>query len=313
MSLAVDRARRAARYRALRVRLRYDRWRRRDISSELLHQTRQEFELLGTWLGTPTGVTCRPIAVGSVPGEWTTVAGSDPDRVVLYLHGGGFTMGSINASRHGLGKYVTASGLTGLNIDYRLAPEDPFPAAVDDALLAYRWLLEQFAPEHIVVLGESAGGGLAFSLLLAAREQGLALPAGVATISAWADLTLSGQSYCRAARRDLSLTRERLALAAALYLDGADPADPLASPALADLHGLPPALLLASRSELVYDDSVTLARRLEAAGGTVQRLFVPRMLHCWPTYGEYVARAGADLALVGAWLAEQVAAHDVAP
>ena len=303
MSVTVQTARRAARYRALRVRLRYHRWRQRGATAALLEKAREDFEVLGTWLGIPAGAACEPVDAGGVPGEWLTVQGSDPDRVVLYLHGGGFTKGSINASRQSLGMYVAASGLTALNIDYRLAPEHPFPAAVDDALAAYRWLLEQFPAERIVVLGESAGGGLAFSLLLAARDAGLALPAGVATVSAWADLALSGASYRRAARRDLSLTRDRLAFAAQLYLDGTDPRAPLASPVYADLHDLPPALLLASTHELVYDDSVTLARRLETAGITVQRLFVPRMLHCWPTYAEYVTRATPDLNVVATWLA----------
>ena len=303
MSVAVETARRAARYRALRVRLRYHRWRQRVATAELLQQTREDFEILGTWLGIPAGATVEPVDAGGVPGEWLTVQRSDPDRVVLYLHGGGFTMGSINASRSSLSAYVTASGLTALNIDYRLAPEHPFPAAVEDALAAYRWLLEQFPAECIVILGESAGGGLAFSLLLAARAAGLPLPAGVATVSAWADLALSGASYRRAAHRDLSLTRDRLALAAQLYLDGTDPKALLASPVYADLHDLPPALLLASTHELVYDDSVTLARRLEAGGVEVQRLFVPRMLHCWPTYAEYVTRATPDLNLVAGWLA----------
>ena len=303
MSVALATVRRAARYRALRIRLRYQRWRRGPATLELLERTREEFEFLGTWLGIPAGATCDPVDAGGVPGEWMTVEGSDPDRALLYLHGGGFTMGSINASRQGLGMYVAASGLTALNIDYRLAPEHPFPAGLDDAVAAYRFLLERFPPERIVVLGESAGGGLTFSLLLAARDQELPLPAGVATVSAWADLALSGASYRRAARRDLSLTLDRLAAAAEAYLDGTDPRDPLASPAHADLGGLPPALLLASHHELVYDDSVALAQRLEDAGVEVQRLFVPRMLHCWPTYADYVSRATDDLALVGTWLA----------
>ena len=302
-----------AKYRKLRAQLRHARWRVGPPSVELLLEGRARFEAMGDLVGVPEGAECTPVDAGGVPAEWTSVQTSDPERVLLYLHGGGYAMGSVNASRKGLTQFVEASGLTGFNVDYRLAPEDPFPAAVDDAVAAYRWLVRHVPPERIVLLGESAGGGLAIAALVALRDAGDPLPAGAATVSAWADLSLSGDSYRRNARRDLALHPVRLGFAAQQYLAGADPRHPLASPVYADLSGLPPLLLLASRDEIVTDDTLTLARRVTAAGGHAEVLLAPRMLHCWTGYCDMVHRAAGDVAALGRWLAARAGATAPTP
>jgi len=255
---------------------------------------RELFEAVAAAMGPPRGIALRADDADRVPVEWATAETSD-DAVVLYLHGGGFSMGSIATGRHNLAPLLRASRMTGLNVGYRLAPEHPFPAAVDDVVTAYRWLTERVSPNRVVILGESAGGGLALSLLLRLRDDGVEMPAGCVTISPWADLCLCGDSYTTIGRRDLSLSRDGLALAAALYLREADPRQPTASPAHAELDGLPPLLLLASTQEIVLDDTRSVIVAARRAGVPADVILAPRMLHCWPGYGDRIPRAERDV------------------
>ena len=295
-----------ARHEWLRLKLRWARLRSKPASLERLMEGRELFEAVAAMMGPPPGVTLIQADANGVPAEWTSVDGSRDDAVVLYLHGGGYAMGSINTSRYNLAGLVEASGFTGLNVDYRLAPEHPFPAAVDDAVAAYRWLAGKVPPDRIVLSGESAGGGLALALLVRLRDEGDPLPAGCVTVSAWADLDLCGTTYDQLARKDLSLTKTGLGVSASVYLAGADPRHPLASPTHADLTGLPPLLLLASTDEIVLDDTRIVASRARAAGVDVETLLGPRQLHCWTGYGNKVPRARRDLQTVGAWMRAQV-------
>lgn len=295
-----------ARHEWLRLRLRWSRLRAKPPSLERLLEGRELFEAVAAVMGPPPEVKLVQGDANGVAVEWTSVDGSRDDAVVLYLHGGGYAMGSINTSRYNLAGLVRASGLTGLNVDYRLAPEYPFPAAVDDALGAYLWLIEQIPAHRVILAGESAGGGLALALLVRLRDEGAPLPAGCVTVSAWADMDLCGQSYSTLARRDLSLTKGGLGVSASVYLAGADLQHPYASPVHADLHGLPPLLLLASRDELVLDDSRAVADGARRAGVDVEVLLAPRQLHCWTGYGDRVPRARRDLATVGEWINRQI-------
>lgn len=217
--------------------------------------------------------------------------------VLLYFHGGGYRLGSARSYRAYGSQLAGSLPAEVMLVDYRLAPEHPFPAAVDDALQAYRWLLDQEGgPERIVVAGDSAGGGLAAALLLKARDEGLPPPAGAACLSPWADLANSSPSYTACAGSDALFSKAAADEAAGLYLQGADPADPLASPVRGDWTGMPPLLIQASEHEVLRDDAMALASAARGAGVKVDLHLYPEMPHVWqinyPAFPEAVEAVG---------------------
>jgi acetyl esterase/lipase len=229
------------------------------------------------------------------------------DKVLLYFHGGGYYRGSMNTVREMVSRMSRASGLTVLNVGYRLAPEHPFPAAVDDAVAAYGWLLEQgLAPGSIAVGGDSAGGGLALALMLAMRDSGRPLPGAAVCLSPWVDLTQSGQSYVTRVHEDPSITKPYLDHAAGLYLNGADAAGPLASPIFAKLAGLPPLLIQVGTAEVLLDDARSLAAAARAAGVKVELDEWEGMVHVWQNSGPALPEGKAAVEKIGAWLRSTV-------
>ena len=183
----------------------------------------------------PADVICEKVSAGGVNAEWIAAPGASADRVILYLHGGGYVVGSINTHRAMISRIARASNARALAIDYRLAPEHPFPAAVDDTIAAYKWLLAQgYKPNKIVIAGDSAGGGLTIAALLAIRDAGLPMPACGVPISPWTDLEGTGESVRTRAARDVMVTQENLAHSAKQYYGAHDPKDPLVSPLHAD-------------------------------------------------------------------------------
>lgn len=223
--------------------------------------------------------------LGGVPGLRIEGAGMAADGALLYLHGGGYVVGNAQGYRGlaaGLGR---AAGLVVHAIDYRLAPEHPMPAAVEDAVSAYRALLDSgIAPSRIVVAGDSAGGGLTLATLVALRGAGLPLPAAGHLISPWADLALEGESIAGKAEEDPSLTESGLRSCAAHYVGTRDPRDPVASPIHADLSGLPPLLIQVGSAEILYDDAIRVARAAGAAGTRVTLEVWPNMIHVWHAF-----------------------------
>ncbi len=201
--------------------------------------------------------------------------------VVCYFHGGGYRIGSAAAWQPFGSHLAKTCGAKVLLVDYRLAPENPFPAAMDDALCAYRWLLEQVAPSRIVLAGDSAGGGLAPALLLAIRDAELPLPAGCASLSPWSDLTNSGDSFTTNSQTDFLFSKELAEEAAAIYLAGQDPKHPYASPVFGDWNGLPPLLIQAGSIEVLEDDARNLAAAAQAAGVEVRLKIFDGMPHVW--------------------------------
>jgi len=199
------------------------------------------------WVGSfplPEGVSLEPVDAGGVPGEWVRAREARDDAVFLYLHGGGYVLGSPVTGRHLAAAFSEATAASILSLDYRLAPEHPFPAAVDDGLAGYRWLVNQgIPPERIAVGGDSAGGGLTVATLLAVRDAADPLPAAGICISPWADLTCSAESYKTKAGIDPIIIHEDILWMASHYLGGQDPRTPLISPVFADLRGLPPLLI----------------------------------------------------------------------
>lgn len=258
-------------------------------------------------------------ALPLAPGTTAHVARAEPPSVVacaaparghaviLYFHGGGYRMGSAWASRSFASHLAAVCGAEVLVVDYRLAPEHPFPAAVDDAVTAYRWLLERpTRPEHVVVVGDSAGGGLGAALLLRARDEGLPLPAGAALLSPWLDLTNSGESFDSRGATDALFSRAAAEEAAGMYLAGADAAEPYASPLFGEWRGLPPLLLQASDDEVLLDDACRLAERATAAGVEVALHRYAGVPHVWHLQYPALPEAVAALDQLAAFLARHV-------
>jgi acetyl esterase/lipase len=214
--------------------------------------------------------SCRyePFQMDHMKAEWIySVDKPDTNRVLLYFHGGGYATGSINTHRAHISQLVMYSGIKALLIDYRLAPENKFPAAVDDATYAYEWLLRNnYIPDRIAFGGDSAGGGLTVATLLYLRDQNLPLPKCAICMSPWLDLTNSGDSQTTKEKADPMLIREALPVWAHHYLGDADPRGPYASPLFADLHGLPPMYIQVGTEEILLDDSMRFVQRAKDAG-----------------------------------------------
>ena len=226
------------------------------------------------------GVTAEVVDAGGVPAVVCTPA--EPAATLLYFHGGGYRMGSATVYRAYGSHLATATGARTVVVDYRLAPEHPFPAAVDDAVAAYRWLLDQGTPPaSIVIGGDSAGGGLTAALLLAAREKGLPLPAGGVCLSPWVDLRNQAPTYIANAETDRMFSKASADEAAGLYLGDQDPAQPLASPVLGDWHGMPPLLIQVGGIEVLLDDAHALANVAGTAGVDVDLHVYDEMPHVW--------------------------------
>lgn len=267
-------------------------------------EMRPIFEGMLTGLpGDPSTVTVER-EIGGVSGLWMEAeTGGSPDRALLYLHGGGYTIGSALAYRELATQLAKASG-TGLFIpDYRLAPEHPFPAAVEDAVSAYHGLRDLgFRADHLTVAGDSAGGGLTLALLLELRDAGIALPARAALLSPWLDLTLSGRSVRTKAAADPSLDAPGLAAAAVHYLQGLPAESPTASPLFAELAGLPPLLVEVGEAEILLSDSVRLAKRAAEAGVDITLHVWPGLPHVWPLFTAMLSEGRDAINEVGAFL-----------
>jgi epsilon-lactone hydrolase len=256
---------------------------------------------------TPEGVRCEPITIAGVPCEWIVAPGVETSGTVLYLHGGGYTIGSINSHRGLVARISAATGLRGLAVDYRLAPEHPFPAAIDDVTAVYRWLLGQgVSPDRIVIAGDSAGGGLTVATLLALRDAGAPLPAAGVCLSPWVDLEGVGESMTTCAALDPMVQRDGLLKMAAAYLGDTDPRTPLASPIHADLAGLPPLLIHVGTRETLLDDSVRLAEKARAAGVSVDYEAWDEMIHVWHAFHPLLPEAEQGVNRVGEWVRTKV-------
>jgi acetyl esterase/lipase len=271
-------------------------------------ELRQSMETMVGAVPVIDGTVFETVMAGGVPSEWvrpaTTVAS---DACVVYLHGGGYVLGSVNTHR-GLASHLAArTGLPVLVVDYRLGPEHPFPAALDDALAAYEWVLTQgFAPDRLVIAGDSAGGGLTLATLHALRDRGRPLPAAAVPISPWTDLTLSGESMDALDAHDPMVRRPGLQRMADWYLGDHDPNDPLASPVFGDAKGLPPLLIHVGEVETLLDDSKRYAAAAEAAGVDVTLEVWPEMTHVWHAFGPMIPESDAAVTRVAEFVAQHL-------
>jgi acetyl esterase/lipase len=247
----------------------------------------------------PAGTTITQKALGSVPAERLARPLSRSDRVVFFLHGGGYIAGGPRLYRQVTWRIAEAAHAAVISVDYSLAPEHPFPAAVDDAFAAWRSLLaEGFDPRRCAILGDSAGGGLALSLVLKLRDEGVPLPAAVVAISPWTDLAITGLS-AQAGASDPMMDASALGPMAAEYLAGADPRHSYASPLYGDLYGLPPVLIQVGDDEILRDDATRMAEMLEKAGCAVTLEIWPRMPHVWHAFAPILPEARRAIARIG--------------
>jgi acetyl esterase/lipase len=261
---------------------------------------RARLDGLGSGYTIPADVHIEPVDADGVEAEWTWTPEADLSRVLLFLHGGGYISGSIASHRHMMAQAGREARARTLAVGYRLAPEHPFPAALDDTLAAYRFLLAQgFSPRRIAIGGESAGGGLALAALTSLRDAGEALPACAWLSSPWTDLQQTGATMQTKAAVDPLIQKAYLDELAAAYLHGEDATNPLASPIHADLRGLPPLLIHSGSAETMLDDSGRLAIAAGSAGVRVTFEIWPDMIHAFTLFYPQLAAGRAALAQVG--------------
>ena len=257
-------------------------------------------EAVGTM---PDGIEVQDANANGVAGLWITPKGANTDRVVLYLHGGGYVVQSARTHVKLAAHIAVQSNCRVLSIDYRLAPEHPHPAAVTDALTAYRHLLDSgYAPERIAISGDSAGGGLTIAALVAARDAGLPQPMAGIPLSPWVDLEGTGESMDSNAGNDFMVGRGALAMMADLFIGNGSKRDPLAAPLYAELHGLAPLYIQVGGHETLLDDSTRLAARAARAGVEVRLDVFPEMQHVFQAFVGQMPEATEAIGRIGAYL-----------
>jgi monoterpene epsilon-lactone hydrolase len=248
----------------------------------------------------PSDVSYQTVEAGGVSAEWLTTPKSTGDSVLLYLHGGCYATGSVETHRDLMTRLSIEASMRVLGLNYRLAPLHPFPAAVEDAAAAYRWLLEiGIEPARIAIVGDSAGAGLAIAATIVVRDEGLPLPAAVVCLSPWVDLAVTGPSMESKAVEDPIVNREMLLGWGKLYLGDRDPRTPLASPLYADLRRIPPLLIQVGSAEVLLDDSLRLAERASLAGVETTLEVWPEMIHVWQSFAPILPEARQAIERIG--------------
>ena len=270
-------------------------------------QRRAAYDALGDLFPLAADVRVEPVEAHGVPAEWTSTPVASTNEVMFYLHGGGYAWGSLQSHRHLASELGRAAGMKALALDYRRAPEFPFPQALEDAVSGYRFLLDcGFDPRRITVTGDSAGAGLAVALLVRLKELGVQQPAGALLLSPWADMTATADSYSRNAKRDPVLNREIMQFLAEQYLGRRPRETPLASPVFADLSAIAPLTIFVGATEALLDDALALTRAAGLADVSVRLEIGPRMFHVWPNYHQLLAQGRQAVVRAGRLLREAV-------
>ena len=253
-------------------------------------------------------ITVEKINMEGIQAEWLIPFSSSTrsEKVILYLHGGGYVTGSIEDHRMMCGLLANATGVKVLIPEYRLAPEHPFPAALDDALKVYQWLLDQgYSPTNMIIAGDSAGGGLSVATVLALKEKSGSLPAAVVCLSPWANLALTGQSHTTKAKAEAILRKETLHEWALCYTDESKLTNPLVSPIHGDFHGFPPLLIQVGSEEILLDDSILLAKKAKSAGVDVTLKIWDGMWHVWQALGDLIPENKKTFEEIGQFVQRQ--------
>jgi monoterpene epsilon-lactone hydrolase len=252
-------------------------------------------------------VVVEPVQMNGVFAEWVAASNANPDQVILYLHGGGYVVCSINTHRDLIVRLSRASNMRALAVDYRLAPEHPFPAALEDATCAYHWLLASgYDPAKIIIAGDSAGGGLTLATLISLRDSGDPLPAGAVCLSPWTDLAGTGESMKTKAKKDVILQTIKTKQMANPYAGSHDLKHPLISPLYADLQGLPALLIQVGTDEILLDDSTRLAEKARAAGVDVTLEIWDGMDHVFQAQAIILPEARRAIEGIGKFMRERV-------
>lgn len=268
---------------------------------------RSMFEMMAAMFPVPEGVRQTRIDAGGVAAEWIEMPGSSAERIVLYLHGGGYVIGSIQTHRSLVARIARDAGARCLAVEYRLAPEHPFPAALDDALAAYRFLVGSgISPAQIVIAGDSAGGGLTLATLLALRDAGEPLPAGAVCLSPWTDLEGTGASHSDPSIDDPMINLPGLRAMGRLY-GGNNVSEALVSPVHADYRGLPPLLVFVGTREMLLDDSRRVVAKAKEAGVDVTLVEREGLIHVWPMFGDSIPEAADAVEQIGQFVKARTA------
>jgi epsilon-lactone hydrolase len=273
------------------------------VRSDDIGQRRRDIDARGIGYKLPADVSVEHVSANGVKAEWTSTPDADRSKAILYLHGGGYVIGSLDSHRHVAAEAGRAARARTLALDYRLAPEHPFPAAVEDAVAGYRFLLaDGVQPGGITIAGDSAGGGLVVAAMIAIRDAGLRQPACGWAISPWVDMEAIGDSMTSKAATDPTVQKAGILDMAKLYLHGADPRSPLAAPIYGDLRALAPLLIQVGAAETLLDDAIRLAQVAGAADVAVDLQIWPEMIHVWHLYypelsaGRRAIAAGGEFA-----------------
>jgi epsilon-lactone hydrolase len=271
---------------------------------------REECEKGAQKSGLPEGIEVTPVTIDGLPAglksEWVKPAAGRNNAVLFYTHGGGYVSGSCSDHRSFVAKFVKGSGIPALLYEYRLAPEHPYPAAIEDTLAAYRWLLaEGVSASNIIIVGESAGGGLCLATLLALRDQGIPLPSGAVALSPWTDLKMTGESYhtkVKACICPIDMNK----VCAKYYVGDNDPCLPWISPLYGDLHGLPPLCIYVGDDETMRDDSIRFAEKARLSGVEVTLKVAQGMVHCYPLFAPLIPEATQAMQEICAFINTQL-------
>lgn len=276
--------------------------------NQTIDEARTGFIAVGRNFKPDPAASFEAVDAGGVPAERVATKASKPLPVILFFHGGGYCIGSAQTHRDLVSRLCSASGARALSVDYRLAPENPFPAAVDDGVAAYRWLRSQGVPARsIVIAGDSAGGGLALATLLALKEAGDELPAGGVCMSPVTDHAKEGESMRTKVDLDPMVHPTSSTAYSQMYLAGGDPRAPLASPLYADLKGLPPLLILVGTWEVLLDDSTRFADKAKAAGVPVELEVWDEMIHIWPYFAAILPEGRQAVERMGTFIKQHAA------
>lgn len=270
-----------------------------------IEDQRSRQERSARWFRVTGDISIQPVEIAGVPAAWFSCP-EPKDGVVLYLHGGAYALGSINTHREFLGRFASATRRKVLAINYRLAPEHPFPAALEDSVAVYRWLLsEGLDPTSLVIAGDSAGGGLALATALAVQDAGEPLPACMVCLSPWVDLMLSSPTIKAKASADPMLNRDVLARYAALYAAEHEKDDGLISPLFADLAGLPPTLIHVGTDEILLDEAIRLAAKAQQAGVKAQLITWEGLFHVFQMM-PFLPETSKSLAGIAAFITSHI-------
>jgi acetyl esterase/lipase len=271
--------------------------------SDDYRQRRRDIDARGLQYGLAPDIRVEKVTANGVTAEWTATPPDAADAALLFLHGGGYVIGSLDSHRHLVAEAGRAAGCWGLALDYRLAPEHPFPAPVEDAVAGYRYLLGRgLKPGRIAIAGDSAGGGLVVAAMVAIRDAGLPQPGCGWCISPWVDMEARGETMVSRAAADPTVQQAGILDMARLYLNGADPRAPLASPIYADLKGMAPLLIQVGACETLLDDALALAKVAGAADVRVDLQIWPEMIHVWHLFHPELAAGRRAISEGGAFV-----------